>query len=170
MHTHTEAQSPLTGESSKMPREYTPTTPADLINAWCGTQTSSFSDSCDRVSMHSTRLMGTASAPSYITHTEARSPLTGESSNMSQEYTTPEDLINAWCGGTQTSSLCDSQTYVQLAEDLLLCSLGATPRANDTLANCKAHAGAARWLQTATVPLDVGVLARSSSMPACVQA
>jgi hypothetical protein len=96
---------------------------------------------------------------------------------MTREYTptTPEDVINAWCG-TQTSSLGDSPSgaYVPLAEELLLCSLGATPRANDTSANCKAHAGAARWLRgdrrggvcfEEETPEPCGiVLARSSSM------
>ncbi|KAJ1468179.1 hypothetical protein T484DRAFT_3630209, partial [Baffinella frigidus] len=183
--TNKEARS-LTGESSKM---CSPMTPEDFINAFCSTQTSSFCDS------HvSAKFMGTASAPSYIKHTEARSLLTGEGSKMSREYTptTPVDIINAWCG-TQTSSFSDSQMYVPRmymteAEDLLLCSLGATPRADDASANYKAHAGAARWLRRATVPLRGGrrgsecfeeetapgasgiVLARCSSMTDCREA
>jgi len=69
----------------------------------------------------------------------------GANSKMSKEYTltTPEDFINAWCG-TQTSSFSDSHMHNTEAQDLLLCSFGATPR--DTSANFNVHAGAARWL------------------------
>ncbi|KAJ1470298.1 hypothetical protein T484DRAFT_1917867 [Baffinella frigidus] len=77
---------------------------------------------------------------------------------MSREHTpmTPVDFVNAFCG-TQTSQTCpDMRPYIPLAEDLLLCSLGATPRAEDTSANYNAHAGAARWLQRATTPLRGG--------------
>ncbi|KAJ1466039.1 hypothetical protein T484DRAFT_1922462 [Baffinella frigidus] len=68
--------------------------------------------------------------------------------------TTPEDFINAFCG-TQTSHTYPAarpRTYTLLAEDLLLCAFGATPRPDDTSAYCNAHAGAARWLQRATMP------------------
>ena len=67
--------------------------------------------------------------------------------------TTPADFIVAFCG-TQTSETCPTarpRTYTPLAADLLLCSFGATPHAN-TSANYNGHAGAARWMQRATVP------------------
>jgi len=77
---------------------------------------------------------------------------------MAKEYTltTPEDFINAWCG-TQTSSFCENMCTTE-AQDLLLISCGATPRggrprADDISLNYNTHAGAARWLQDAAVPL-----------------
>jgi len=132
--------------------------------------------------------------------------LTGESSKKAKEHTltTPDDFINAWCG-TQTSSFCENMCTTQ-AQDLLLCSLGATPRggplraearrasvdvtstaqrprADGSPLNCNTHAGAAGWLQDAAVPLrlqesecigeeqtalrlDGAVLSSCSSMPA----
>ncbi|KAJ1496341.1 hypothetical protein T484DRAFT_1759506 [Baffinella frigidus] len=62
--------------------------------------------------------------------------------------TTPDDFITAFCG-TQTNETpptARARTYVPLIEDLLLCALGATPRAEDVSAYSEAHAGAARWL------------------------
>ncbi|KAJ1467587.1 hypothetical protein T484DRAFT_1921402 [Baffinella frigidus] len=111
---------------------------------------------------------------------------------MSREhtFTTPVDFINAFCG-TQTSQIYPAarpRTYTLLAEDLLLCAFGATPRPEDTSAYCNAHAGAARWLQRATMPqrqvrrgsecaeeetvpeLAGNVFARCSSMPDCPEA
>jgi hypothetical protein len=49
---------------------------------------------------------------------------------MPKEHTlaTPEDVVIAWCG-TQTSSLCEKPPHMPTdAQDLLLCSFGATPR------------------------------------------
>ncbi|KAJ1485113.1 hypothetical protein T484DRAFT_2020870 [Baffinella frigidus] len=77
---------------------------------------------------------------------------------MAHTLTTPEDFVNAYCG-TQTSQstpTVKARTYVPLAQYLLLCSLGATPPAGDSLPKYFAHAGAARWLQRATVPLHGG--------------
>jgi len=108
---------------------------------------------------------------------------------MAKEYalTTPEDFINAWCG-TQTSSFCENSMCTTQAQDLLLCSHGATPRGrplrvDDSSLNYNTHAGAGRWLQDAAAPLllqdskcigeektalrlDGAVLSSFSSMPA----
>ena len=59
---------------------------------------------------------------SHSTHKRAR--------NMPKEHTlaTPEDVVIAWCG-TQTSSLCEKPPHMSTdAQDILLCSFGATPR------------------------------------------
>jgi len=68
---------------------------------------------------------------------------------------TPEDVIHAFCGA-QTSQTYPAapRTYTPLAEDLLLCSFGATPSADNASAKCSTHAGAARWLQRTTVLLS----------------
>ena len=119
--------------------------------------------------------------------------LTGESSKTAKEctLTTPEDFINAWCG-TQTSSFCENMCTTTQAQDLLLCSLGATPRgrplrADNSSLNYNTHAGAAGWLQDAAVllrlqksecigeentaqRLDGAVLSSFTSMPADLDA
>ncbi|KAJ1468095.1 hypothetical protein T484DRAFT_1755398 [Baffinella frigidus] len=98
-----------------------------------------------------------------LPHNSTRTFLMGDSSKMPSasltiSLTTPEDFVNAFCGpqSPTTSPTARARTYIPLADDLLLCSLGATPRAEDTSANYNAHAGAARWLQRATTPLRGG--------------
>jgi len=94
--------------------------------------------------------------------------LTGASSKMPMALTPAEEFIHAFCG-KQTSETSRPRTYSLQAEDLLLCSFGASPRASSSSsANCSTHAGAARWLQRTTVPLSENT--RSLSENGCRRA